>query len=293
MASPSIKTEQTPINASPNQKNESKGSSVSPDIPHLEHLFRVLTNWNLGLLIVGGAIALAIGGLSVAIDRVGGQLFDAKEAEGKTKQLELAKAQKEAADAQLSLKKASAFAAEPRRIIMGSRNGDDSRRAERFKELEKYSDTPTIIVFVRDEEAELLANDIHSALIKSGWKHVSIIDRAATPIPLGFIQSGVQVRNFMRVDNAPYAASPPPNAKPPAVVEALLNLLNMDLGQDAAGTPFGVIWQPDAIVNGQPFGIIRYGFKFPENGLVITVGRKPTEQIFMFLPNPAPAEPTK
>lgn len=54
---------------------------VSPDMPHLEHLFKLLTNWNLGLLIVGGIIALAIGLISVAIDRIGNQLLDAKDAQ--------------------------------------------------------------------------------------------------------------------------------------------------------------------------------------------------------------------
>ena len=51
----------------------------SPDISHLEHTFKLLTNLNLVLLIIGGVIALVIGLLSVAIDREGSQLLDVKD----------------------------------------------------------------------------------------------------------------------------------------------------------------------------------------------------------------------
>jgi hypothetical protein len=293
VANPSINAEQTPPNTSPNQKNESKESSVSPDIPHLEHVFRALTNWNLGLLIVGGAIALAIGGLSVAVDRVSGQLFDAKEAEGKAKQLELAKAQKEAADAQLALQRASAFAAAPRRIILQNRNGDTEIRASKFKELSKYASTPATIVFVRDDEAEILAHDIAKALAQAGWKTVAVVNRESTPIPLGYIQNGVQVHTFIEEKNSPVTMLPPPGHNPPPIWTALFELLNLDLGKDAAGTPFGITWTPDGIINGRPMGILMYGYKFPKDGIVITVGHKPTEQIFWALPEPAPVQPAK
>src|SRR5579859_7235439 len=91
--------------------------------------------------------------------------IEAREAEEEKQKT--ARAQKEAAEAQLALRKASAFAATPRRIILGSRNGDQEIREAVFKELEKYAGTPTVIVFVQDEEAELLANDIRSALLKA------------------------------------------------------------------------------------------------------------------------------
>jgi hypothetical protein len=60
--------------------NSTSEESVTPvDVSQLEHTFKLLTNWNLGLLIVAGVIGLAIGVLSVAIDRKGGQLLNAKD----------------------------------------------------------------------------------------------------------------------------------------------------------------------------------------------------------------------
>lgn len=185
------------------------------------------------------------------------------------------------------MRKASTLAAQSRRIILGSRNGDEEIREGRFKELEKYADTPAVIVFVRDEEAEILAHDIRSALLKVGWKSVVITDLASTPIPLGYIENGVQVRTLIR-EHAPPPGSPQRNIDPPAVATAIVNLLKLDLGQEATGMPFGVTYSPEWVIDGRAIGILRYGFKFPENGVVITVGRKPIEQLFWFLPDPAP-----
>jgi len=196
-------------------------------------------------------------------------------------------AQKAAADAQLALQRASAFAASPRRIILGNRNGDQEVRGAKFKELEKYATTPAVIVFVHDDEAEILAHDIAKALVQAGWKSVTVMHRESTPIPLGYIQNGVQVHTFIEDNNSPATMLPPPGHNPPPIWTALFELLNLDLGKDAAGTPFGVTWSPDGIINRRPMGILMYGFKFPKDSIVITVGHKPTEQIFWALPEPA------
>src|SRR5258708_19373449 len=72
---------------------------------------------------------------------------------------------------------------------------------------------------------------------------------------------------------------------PPPVVKGVIGLLNLDLGPPT-GSPFGVRWEPDGFIHGKhPAGLIMYGFKIPENGVVITVGRKPTEQAFWGIPD--------
>jgi hypothetical protein len=199
-------------------------------------------------------------------------------------QRETAKAQAKAFEAQLALRKAAEYAATPRRIILGNRNGDQEIREARFKELGKYSATQAVIVYVQDEEAQILAFDVRAALLKSGWKSVSVVNLASTPIPLGFIEEGIQVRTMLPM-NPSDISIPPSGAAPPPVVNALIALLNLDLGPPT-GSPFGVRWEPDGFIHGKhPAGLIRYGFKIPENGVVITVGRKPTEQAFWGIPD--------
>src|SRR5215813_5530000 len=205
------------------------------------------------------------------------------EQEAQEERRKTAEAQQKAAELQLALRNAAERAATPRRIIMGNRvtnNGSDQEvREAKFKELSKYSATRTVIVHVRDEEAEILAFDIQAALLKSGWKSVSVLNLSSTPIPLGFIHEGVQVRTMLPV-NPSDVSIPPSSASPPPVVNALIALLNLDLGPPT-GSPFGVRWEPDGFIHGKhPAGLIRYGFKIPENGVVITVGRKPAEQFF-------------
>lgn len=283
MASPSSDTEQKPSNTSPNQKDESKESSVSPDIPYLEHLFRVLTNWNLGLLIVGGVIALAIGGLSVAIDRVSGQLLDAKEAEVKAKQLELAKAQKEAAEAQLELQRIVEYTATPRRVVLNSRDHDEAIRRPTFKELQKYAGTMVLVMPIPgDNEAKTLTNDIEFVLLQAGWK-VKVVELPAD-IPPWSISNGVQVRTTVRFAEGEVKLGETKTPSQPPAVAAVTGFLSLDL----APPPFGVLgvsWDPEIIYpDGYPKGftrgLLKYGFSIPDGEVVITVGAKPTWEFF-------------
>jgi hypothetical protein len=197
--------------------------------------------------------------------------------------LKLAEAQKDAAAAQLTLRRNIEYAATPRRIVMGSRDNDEKIRESRFKELEKYAGTYAIILFVNDEEAKLLAFDIRNALVKSGWK-ADLLEAAATSIPLGYIQPGVKVMTHLDVVSPPGLTL----SMPPAPL-AVVNLLSLDLGPPV-GPVLGVRWDPDVTLNGNPMGLTRYGFKFPERGVVITVGSKPVFEFLLFndFTQPAP-----
>lgn len=109
-----------------------------------------------------------------------------------------------------------------------------SLRQAKFKALGKYADSPAIIVYVQDEEAQILAFDIKRALLQSGWKSVAVMDLRSSGIPLGFIREGVQVRTLQR--------------------------------------------------------LAMYGFHIPENGVAVTVGRKPMQNFLLTVPDPAPPE---
>lgn len=199
-----------------------------------------------------------------------------------------ADAQRAAAQAQLALRRAAEYAATPRRIIMDTRivngNNDHELRAAALRELSKYAATPAVILYVQDEEAQILAGDIRAALIKAGWKSVSILSLSSTPVPPGFVTGGVQIRTWLDGGNIPYF--PPPNAAPPPVATALFDLLKLDLNSPV-GSPFGVRWEPEGEINGKHLtGLARYGFNFPKNGVVISVGPKPTEQLFWGIPDP-------
>jgi len=234
----------------------------------------------IGLTFVFGAGALITGNI----------IADQKDRELAEERRKTAEAQAKTAEAQLALRKAAEYASTPRRIVMGARitneQNDQELRAAKFKALEKYAETPAVIVFVRNsDDAEQLAYDIRNALAKAGWRSILVSELSATPIPLGYVQEGVQVRTIFKADNPPVRMSPPPGAKPPDVALAILGLLGLDLGPPV-GSPRGVFWEPDTIINGKPFaGLSRYGFQFPEGGVVITVGRKPTEYLFWGIPD--------
>ena len=92
------------------------------------------------------------------------------------------------------------------------------------------------------------------------------------------------MRTLLKVDIAKATPIPPGGVPVPDNVQALLNLLNLDLGPPL-GPVGAVTWQPDMKLNGQPIGISRYGFQFPDDAVVVTVGRKPTE-VFFWTHNP-------
>ena len=208
-------------------------------------------------------------------------------AESRSKQAALEIEQRKTVEAQLALRKAAEYIATPRRIIMDTRivNGynDHELRVAAFKKLEKYADTPAVILYIQEEEAQILAGDIRTALIQAGWKSLPVLSLASTSIPPGFVMEGVQIRTWLGEPDAPYF--PPPNAIQPSVVTALIDLLKLDLNPPM-GSPLGVRWEPEGMIHGKHLtGLAGYGFTFPKNGVVISVGRKPTEQLFWGIPD--------
>ena len=68
----------------------------------------------------------------------------------------------------------------------------------------------------------------------------------------------------------------------------MIELLGLDLNPPV-GAIGGVTWEPDGFIHAiHPAGLIMYGFKIPENGIAVTVGRKPTERYFWAIPDLKP-----
>jgi hypothetical protein len=153
-----------------------------------------------------------------------------REKELATEQRKTAEAQLKAAEVQLALRKATESAAASRRIVMGNRNGDESIRRAKFEEVSKYRDTAAIILFVSDDEAEILAHDIEAALLSCGWNSVSVASLASTSIPSGFIQEGVQIRTMLPI-NPSDASVPPSGATPPLAAKGRLKINFTDSGR--------------------------------------------------------------
>jgi hypothetical protein len=225
--------------------------------------------------------------LKIDLGNATSQLEEAQKQLGE-EQLKTAEAQLKAAEVQLALRRATEAAAASRRIVMGNRNGDEATRRARFQELEKYWDTSTVVLFVADDEAQVLAGDIAGLLVNSGWRSVSLESLASTSIPPAFIEEGVQIRTVYPSKPTDFTV-PPPGTPAPSVVKALLDALSLDLNWPN-GAIGGVGWEPDGVIHDKhPVGLIRYGFRIPENGVVITVGRKPTERYFWAIPDLKPA----
>jgi hypothetical protein len=160
---------------------------------------------------------------------------------------------------------------------------DKPDRKAKCEALRKYRDTPVTIVFVPENEARTLALEIRAELWMCGWQRDSVMveSQLSTPIPPGEITEGVQIRTMLPRNPADIAI-PPDGATQPPVVTALMELLILDLSTRIPG----VLWAPDGYINGaHPEGLIMYGFKIPENGMVITVGRNPSELYLLAVPH--------
>jgi hypothetical protein len=237
--------------------------------------------------ILGAAFALLAGAAAVMFIIVNKPLRRIEELESLQEKQKTALAQKAAADAQLELRRNIAYGATPRRVT-GSRNNDEAIRAPRVTELKKYAGTKALIVFVKDEEAKLLAFDIRAALLNAGW-HADIAEMPAS-IPLGYIQAGVQVRTLENV--ARPSVGQQVSLTQPAIAKAIVDLLQLDLTEPYG--PFtGVTWSPDIISDGEKIGVSRYGLEFPKGGIVITVGAKPVWEFLLTHDIPQPAIPNK
>ena len=96
-------------------------------------------------------------------------------------------------------------AVQPRRIIMGARDGDKETRQTRFKEVAKYAGTSVLVQSVPDFEAQTLAFDIRVALKNSGW---TIVDESQSHITPGVIMGGVRVATVEVFPFTPGPSSP-------------------------------------------------------------------------------------
>lgn len=239
--------------------------------------------------ILGAAFALLAGASAVMFIIVNRPLRRIEALESLQEKQKTALAQKEAAEAQLALKENIEYTVTPRRIVIGSRDGDDAIRAAKFEELEKYKGTQALVMPISgDNEAKTLADDIGSALLKSGWK-VNVGEIPAN-IPRGFIENGVRVRTLVTLTASELGKSLPV----PPVAYAVVDLLNLDLGPPR-GPIAAVAWNPNLIFpDGNPansIGLTRYGFNFPKDEVVITVGAKPAREFFITHRPPQPTAP--
>ncbi len=188
-------------------------------------LWKSIFDWGtivlVGLAMVFGAGALVTGSI----------ITERKDRAIAEEQRKTAEAPAKAAQAQLALRKAAEYAATTRRIIMGdrttNRGSDEKVRQARFQELGKHSAAYAVTVYVQEEEAQILAFDVRAALLKSGWKFVTVENLASTHIPLGFIEEGVQVRTMLP-KNPSDLSIPPSGATPPPVASAVIDLLALD-----------------------------------------------------------------
>jgi len=110
--------------------NSSEEPMPSSDINHLESVFKHLTNFNLGLLILAGIIALIIGVISVAINRISGQILTAKDRQ-LTFDIEKVK--------QESLKESKRIGTEADQKIATAKNDSDQKIAGANRRSEEIS----------------------------------------------------------------------------------------------------------------------------------------------------------
>jgi hypothetical protein len=165
-------------------------------------------------------------------------------------------------------------ALQPRRISMGSREGDHEIRASRFAEVAKYSHMVAYISVVPDFEAQILASDIGFALKKSGWTV-----RSTDAISVGLIMEGVRV---ITLENPPIITHDPmkiemvPFSAASEAGRAVVGLLTLDLGPPHGPPFFGVNWGPEYKGEEWSFLSKQTSFEFNDNTVLILVGMKPT-----------------
>jgi hypothetical protein len=196
-------------------------------------------------------------------------------------------AQKEAAEAQLKLEQVIEMVSTPRRIFLARLGRDDAAWAANFKEVQKYAGMPAVITSIPDVEAQQLASDIRSMLTDAGWNATLADATESKKIPLNVFEEGVQVRT---VEKTVVNSGPMPESQYSAAshaARAVVGLLNVELGSPYGAPLSGVSWRPEFVQAGL---LLRTGFSFPEGGVVITVGIKPTRELLLFH---GPAHPTK
>jgi hypothetical protein len=223
------------------RNNSSEDSAMSPDIPSMEHTFKLLTNWNLALLIVAGVIALVIGLLSIAIDRKGGQLLTAKDAQlaldiAKVKAdalIESKRVESEAAGKLAGLEEKAAKQQERASIAEAKLTGLEHDTAEAKTEMAKQQTRAAIA-----ERSLLELRERAKIRHLSSDQRKKLIDFLATPAARAVPKGPITVNRLLMDESArPFAEE---------LKEAFgaAGWLTGPVGQDFAGdaaTPIGIV----------------------------------------------------
>jgi len=189
---------------------------------------------------------------------------DAAEANAKTEQLRTAN---------LELQRIL----EPRRIVMGSRDGDRDTRAPLFEALKEFAGTRAFVQAVPDFEAQTLAADIMRVLQQSGWIAQFLTTEQSGLAP-GWIQEGVHVEaekefpGFPFVEGGPNPTPMPPPSRAELAAQTLVNLLSLDLPPRF----WGVMYSPDWRYNGTAdLPTLLKQMKASKNDVAVLVGLRP------------------
>lgn len=255
----------------------------------LESSLSTLDVW---LIIFGVFVAIGVVGESVAGFlhwRRSGQLQVVQTSENLAQRREIARLSTESESARASIAEANARAAEaqreterlkadnlkmqaglrPRRIAMLS----GEARAEKFKEIAEYAGTVALIQAVPgDFEVATLARDISIALRDFDWKP-RILNENDWLVSPGEIMEGVSVSS---IEEWHFAGIPPqPDPKPISqaglAAQALVALLNWDLGPPHGPPFFGVHWAPEY----EDMSVLFRHRPVPEGAVVVLVGMRP------------------
>lgn len=212
MASPIKMAAHNKTNDMPDQNrvSETGEDTLETDIAILESSYSWLTNINLGLLILAGVIALAIGIVSVLATRKGEELIRAKDEQLSRETVQakanIATAQAEAAKANLKTAELERQNLELREKV-ASRRITEAQHRILIDELSKHRTTFNMEM-MGDPESGIFAADILKTFADAGWT----VDKKE--FPLGIIWIGLvlfQTKDpaFQVVSNALKRASIP------------------------------------------------------------------------------------
>lgn len=194
---------------------------------------------------------------------------------------ELGKQKERTAKAELALETFRAQQATPREIVLSDRDGDHVERLRRAAEVKKFSGTRVLIQALPDFEPRALAGAIALELANEYKWQVEIIDPETSRIPFSVLAPGVKVITLEEPilesgDPATAKVKMPPPAKSksyPAAL-ALVNLLDLDLGEPYGPKYVGVHWEAE--YDSPRFRVYtHWGFSLPAGTVLILVGAKP------------------
>jgi hypothetical protein len=220
-----------------------------------------------------------IGELKLKSESLSAEAEKAKEGIA-TAQAEAAIAKANAAKSELALETFRAQQANPRMIVLSDRDGDDLERSRRASEVKKFSGTRVLIQALPDFEPRTLASAIAVELANEYKWQVEMIDPERSRIPFSVLTPGVKVITLEEPilelgDPATAKVKMPAPAKSrsyPAAL-ALVNLLNLDLGEPYGPQYFGVHWEAE--YDDPRFrAYTHWGFALPGDTVLILVGAK-------------------